>query len=133
MSEKICLVRHIYVLQDINVTSMCLVMNVDKSNWTPKKTLFSYSDLKVRVTDLQVTVKAQNEEIEQLRAKAASIEKIWEALAYSCDTVNRAHLFDNEVKIEGHLSVQKIITIMVKLGTRWKQPWERCGSCCPDH
>ena len=43
-------------------------------------------------------------------------EEIWEAIGYSGDIINKAHLFDNEIKKEGHLSAQKIITILVRYG-----------------
>ena len=59
-------------------------------------------------------VKAQDEEIWQLKAKAEGIEQIWEFISHTGDVVTKAHLFNNEVKTEDHLSTQKIITILVK-------------------
>ena len=72
--------------------------------------------LKLRIGDLQTTVKMQDEQIQQLKAMAEAIEQIREFIGYKGDVVNKAHLFDNEVKTEDHLSVQKILTILVKYG-----------------
>ena len=44
------------------------------------------------------------------------LEGIRKAIGYSGDVFNKAHLFENEVKREGHLSAQKIITVLVKYG-----------------
>ena len=44
------------------------------------------------------------------------IERIREFIGHTGDIVTMAHLFDNEVKTEDHLSVQKIITVLVKYG-----------------
>ena len=74
------------------------------------------AQLKIWVNDLQVTMKAQDEETRQLWAMTEDIERIWEFIGHRGDVVIKAHLFDNEVKIEDHLSVQKIITILVKYG-----------------
>ena len=59
-------------------------------------------------------MKAQDEQIRQLKAKTEAMEQIWEFIGHTGDVVTKAHLFDNEVKNEDHLSVQKIITVLVK-------------------
>ena len=74
------------------------------------------TQLKIWINDLQVTVKVQDEEIRQLRAMAKGLEKIWEFVGHTGDIITKAHLFDNEVKTEDHLSAQKIITVLVKFG-----------------
>ena len=61
-------------------------------------------------------MKAQVKEIQRLRAITEGIEKIREFIGHTGDVVTKAHLFDNEVKMEDHLSAQKIITILVKYG-----------------
>ena len=70
--------------------------------------------LKLWIGNLQLRVKAQDEEIRQLKAKAEGIEQIREFIGHIGDVVTKAHLFDNEVKTEDHLSSQKIMTVLVK-------------------
>ena len=41
------------------------------------------------------------------------MEQIREFIGHTGDVVTKAHLFDNEVKTKDHLSVQKIITVLV--------------------
>ena len=72
--------------------------------------------LKLRITELQGIVKSQRAEVERLRARNADLGKIREALALPGDVINRAQLFDEDVKKEGHLSGQKILTILVRYG-----------------
>ena len=72
--------------------------------------------LKLRIGDLQATVKAQDEEIRRLKAKMEGFKQIQEFIGHTSDVVTKAHLFDNEVKTEDHLSAQKIITVLVKYG-----------------
>ena len=59
-------------------------------------------------------VKAQDEQIQQLKAKTEAMEQIWDFIGHTGDVVTKAYLFDNEMKTEDHLSVQKIITVLVK-------------------
>ena len=72
------------------------------------------AQLKLRINDMEVMVKAQDEEIRQLWAKTEGIEKIREFIGHTSDVLTKAHLFDNEVKTEDHLSIQKIISILMK-------------------
>ena len=60
--------------------------------------------LKLWICDLYATVKAQDEEIRRLKAKTEGIEQFREFIGHTGDVVTKAHLFDNEVKIEDHLS-----------------------------
>ena len=62
------------------------------------------AQLKIWVNNLQVTVKAQDKEIQRLRAMTEGIERIREFIGHTCDVVTKAHLFDNKVKTEDHLS-----------------------------
>ena len=77
--------------------------------------------LKLRIEDLQTTVKTQDEQIQQLKTRAEAIEHIREFIGNTEDMVNKAYLFDNEVKAEDHLSVQKILTVLVKYGYKMKE------------
>ena len=70
--------------------------------------------LKLQISDLQVTVKAQDKEIRRLKAKTKEIKQIQEFISHTGDIVTKAHLFNNEVKTEDHLSAQKIITVLMK-------------------
>ena len=74
------------------------------------------AQLKIWINDLQVTVKAQYEEIRRLQAITEGLEKIREFIGHTGDVVTKAHLFDNEVKTKDHLSAQKIITVLMKYG-----------------
>ena len=56
-----------------------------------------------------------------MNGKTEAIEQIWEFIGHTGDVVTRAHLFDNEVKTEDHLSVQKIITVLVKYGYKMEE------------
>ena len=44
------------------------------------------------------------------------LKKIRVFVGHTSDIVTKAHLFDNEVKMEDHLSTQKIITVLKKFG-----------------
>ena len=59
-------------------------------------------------------MKAQDEQILQLKAKTEAMEQIREFIGHTGDVVTKAHLFDNEVKTKNHFSVRKIITVLVK-------------------
>ena len=74
------------------------------------------AQLNLLINDMQVTVKAQDEEIRQLQAMTKGIERIWEFIGHTGDVITKVHLFGNEVKTEDHLLVQKIITVLVKYG-----------------
>ena len=69
--------------------------------------------LRLQVADLQMELKAKDEEIHQLRAQMKSLENIREVVGTPGDVLNKAHLFNNDIKTEGHASVAKIIPILV--------------------
>ena len=56
-----------------------------------------------------------------MKGKTEAIERILEFIGHMGDVVTRAHLFDNEVKTKDHLSVQKIITVLVKYGYKMEE------------
>ena len=56
---------------------------------------------------------------------------IQEVIGHLGDIINKAHLFDNEVKTEGHLSAQKIITILVKYGHKMETILEEMRKLLP--
>ena len=76
------------------------------------------TQLKVRVNDLQATVKAQDEEIRKLRIQVKSLEKIREVIGTLGDVLNKAQLFDNNVKTGGEVSVAKIVKVLVNFSMK---------------
>ena len=88
-------------------------------------------DLKVQITELQGIIKSQGAEVERLRARNADLGKICEALAIPGDVLNRAQLFDEDIKREGHLSGQKILTILVKYGQKMEATLEEMRKLLP--
>ena len=69
--------------------------------------------LRLRVTNLQMALKVKDEEICQVWARIESLEKIWEVLGTPKDVLNKARLFDNDVKSEGEVSAAKVIPVLV--------------------
>ena len=57
--------------------------------------------LRLQVTDLQMALKAKDEEIRQLQVQMESLEKIREVVGTPRDVLNKARLFNNDVKSEG--------------------------------
>ena len=76
-------------------------------------------------------VKAQDEEIQRLRAKTEGEEKIREFIGHIGDVVTKALMFDNEVKTEDHLSAQKIITVLVQYGHKMEAMLEKMRKLLP--
>lgn len=74
--------------------------------------------LKLRCGTLQDWVNAQDVEISQLKERSQSVAKIRSIMEYTGDVASKAHLFDQDVKTEGHLSQQKIVAILVKFAGR---------------
>ena len=62
---------------------------------------------------MQTIVKMQDKEIRQLQVQVKSLEKIQEAVGTPNDVLNKARLFDNDVKIRGEVSAAKIIKVLV--------------------
>ena len=69
--------------------------------------------LRSRVADLKVELAMKDEEIRQLQVQTESLEWIWEVVGTPGDVLNKACLFDNDIKTEGQLSTAKIIPILV--------------------
>ena len=77
----------------------------------------SNAALSAQVLELKMSLVLKKDEIRVLKEQQAErLGQIREAIGYSGDIINKAHLFDNEVKTEGHLSAQKILTILVRYG-----------------
>ena len=61
--------------------------------------------LSAQVHELKMTLALKKDKVRVLKEQQAeSLGWILEAIGFSSDIVNKAHLFDNEVKTEGHLS-----------------------------
>ena len=71
------------------------------------------TQLKVRVNDLQATVKAQDKEIQKLQVQVKSLEKIREVIGTLGDVLNKAQLFDDDVKTGREVSMAKIVKVLV--------------------
>ena len=69
--------------------------------------------LRLQVVDLKVELATKNKEIRQLRAQTESLEWIREVVGTPVDVLNKAHLFENDIKTKGQLSTAKIIPILV--------------------
>ena len=87
--------------------------------------------LKLRITELQGITRAQGAEVERLRARNADLGTIREALTLPGDVLNRARLFDEDLKKEGSLSGQKILTILVKYGHKMEATLENMRKLLP--
>ena len=73
--------------------------------------------LSAQVQKLKIALALKKDEVWVLKEQQSErLGEIREAIKYSGDIINKAHLFDNKVKKEGHLSAQKIITVLVKYG-----------------
>ena len=68
------------------------------------------------MADLKVELGMKDEEIRQLKVQAEGLDQIWEVVGTLSDVLNKAHLFDNDIKAEGQLSAQNVITILVNFG-----------------
>ena len=72
-----------------------------------------------QVANFKVELAIKNKEIHQLQVQSKEgLDRIWEFIGNLGDVVNKAYLFDNEVKTEGQLSAPKIITILVNFGCK---------------
>ena len=59
------------------------------------------------------------------------MEGIREAIRHSREIVNKAHLFDSDMKEEGHLSAQKIVMVLVKFGHKMEATLEEMRKLLP--
>ena len=76
------------------------------------------TQLKVRINDLHATVKAQDEEIRKLRVQVKSLKKIWEVIGTPRDVLNKAWLFDDDVKTGGEVIAAKIVKVLVSFSMK---------------
>ena len=91
-----------------------IIKELKKFKQQDKSQLEAYNTtLKSQVADLKVKLAMKNEEIHQLRIQTEGLERIWEIVGNLGDILNKAHLFDNDIKTKGQLSTAKIIPILV--------------------
>ena len=75
--------------------------------------------LSFQIADLKVELALKDEEIRQLKKQQMeSLEQIREVTADLGDVLNKARLFDNDIKAEGQISGMKIIPILVNFGCK---------------
>ena len=100
------------LLGDCKARNIC--KELKKLKYEDNSKLKAYNtQLKLWVNDLQTIVKAQDKEIRQLRAHVKSLEKIREVVGTLGNILNKARLFDNNVKARGEVSAAKIIPVLV--------------------
>ena len=69
--------------------------------------------LENKITDFTVELAVRNNEVEDLRKQVKSFELLKHAIGAPRDVVNKARLFDEDVKTEGEISAAKIIKVLV--------------------
>ena len=67
---------------------------------------------------MQGTLKAQDEEIRKLRIQVKSLEKIREVIGTLGDVLNKAQLFDDNIKTGGEVSTAKIVKVLVSFSMK---------------
>ena len=63
-------------------------------------------------------MKAQDEEIWKLRVQVKGLEKIREVVETPGDVLNKARLFDDDVKTGGEVSTAKIVKVLVSFSMK---------------
>ena len=77
------------------------------------------AQLSGQVADLSQEVKVKDEEIRRLNGQTKeSLERIRSFIGNSGDVVNKARLFDNDIRTGGHISAPKIIAVLVEFGRK---------------
>ena len=77
--------------------------------------------LSSQVVELKMTLVLKEDKIQELNGeKAERLKRIQEAIGHLGDVMNKACLYDDDVRAEGQLSAQKIIIILVKFGHKMK-------------
>ena len=63
------------------------------------------ASLSSQVAELKMALVLKDDEIRELKGKKAeNLKRIWEAIGHPCDVLNKARLFDDDVKAKGQLS-----------------------------
>ena len=65
------------------------------------------------VADLKVELALRKDEINELKVKTRCLERIKEVVGAPKDVLNKARLFNEDSKIEGEMSVAKIVKVLV--------------------
>ena len=72
-----------------------------------------------QVADLTQEVKVKADEIEGMKFRTReSLERIQSFIGNSGDVINKARLFDNDIRTGGHPSAPKIIAVLVEFGRK---------------
>ena len=69
--------------------------------------------LESKITDLQIELAVRNDELEDLRKQLRSFDILKKAIREPGDVVNKARLFDKDVKLDGEVSAAKVIKVLV--------------------
>ena len=71
------------------------------------------ASLATEVADLKVELAMRKDKIRKLKVRTESMERIREVVGTPRDVLNKARLFDNDIKTEGEIAAAKIIPILV--------------------
>ena len=64
------------------------------------------------VADFKVELALWKDEINELKVRVGCLERIREVVGTPGDVFNKAHLFDEDIKTEGEVSIAKIIKVL---------------------
>ena len=65
------------------------------------------------MANLKVGLAMRKDEIRELKVRVESLEQIKEVVGTPGDVLNKARLFDNDIKTEGEVSASKIVQVLV--------------------
>ena len=70
------------------------------------------------VAELRVEMAKKDEKIYQLQVQTESLEQIWEVVGNLGNVLNKARLFNNDIKIKRQLLAAKIIPILINFACK---------------
>ena len=83
------------------------------------------------VADLTQEVKVKSDEIRGMKSRTReSLERIQSFIGNSGDVVNKARLFDNDIRTGGHPFAPKIIAVLVEFGRKMEATLSDMGDYC---
>lgn len=79
------------------------------------------ASMKKEIIDLKVELGYRRDEVEGLKVKIGSLERIQEFIGTPGDIINKARLFDEDVKKEGEISATKIVKVVSAFTNRMNE------------
>ena len=89
----------------------CKIGNIEKE--IKKLKAVDTKPLENKISDLRVELAVQKDKVEGLRKQLKSFEILKKAIGEPGDVVNKARLFDEDVKLDGEVSAAKVIKVLV--------------------